>query len=81
MQAVRITDMLRTPDPRYNETLQQVLDLLIAEHRTNQASIVRSLQYILQQYADRNRGTDARNEAAVDFAEQVSCIDSYISYV
>lgn len=54
--------------------------LLNKQHRTHQASVIKNIQTILKLYAE-TATCDQRNEAAVDFAQQVSEIDTYISYI
>jgi hypothetical protein len=57
--------------------VQHMSHLLVNSHRTVQQSMIRAISVIISRYADgRLRiGTDARNQAAMDWAEQVAKID------
>jgi hypothetical protein len=69
------------PSSTATSMVQEFSEIISMEHRTHQANIVRNLQHILIAYGQNNRGTDLRNEAAVQFAQQVSELEAPIPYV
>jgi lipoate-protein ligase B len=61
--------------------VEEIVDEMVKEHRTNQASVVRNLQHILQAFSQRQPATDPRNQAAVEFADEVAKIEKPIPYI
>ena len=49
------------------EDVDAVMEALVSEHPTNQASIIRSIALVLERYS-KIRG-DGRNQAAIDYAQ------------
>ena len=81
MAILNVNDLTRH-NPRHNPELEEFILDILGEHRTNQASAIRSIQYILHEYADRASGhTDERNRAAHDFAAAVAKIDIHIPFI
>lgn len=70
------------PSSTQSNLVKEFVDELSQEHRTNQASVIRTLQHILFQYAQTMEDrTDLRNQAAVEFAKKVSQIHNPIPYI
>lgn len=69
-------------DLRYNSDTfsKEFAALLVKEHRTHQASVIKNLQTILKLYGE-TATTDQRNEAAAHYARQTAKIDVYIPYI
>jgi hypothetical protein len=63
--------------------VQHMSHLLVNSHRTVQQSMIRAISVIIFRYAnDRLRiGTDARNQAAMDWAGKVAKIELNMPYV
>ena len=52
------------------------------QHRTHQASIIRNMLEVVAEYGKTHRGTDARNEVAVEIAVKIGSMEgNYIPYV
>jgi polyhydroxyalkanoate synthesis regulator phasin len=69
------------PSSTQGNMVQEIVQELNIEHRTNQASVIRTMQNILQAFAQSSPVTDLRNEAAVNFAEKVAEIENPIPYI
>lgn len=81
MEAKDIIKELRHDRPERNDLLKELCKELRSEHRTHQASVIRSLQFILSDYGMNSINPDLRNKDAVDFALEVAGIDKHISYI
>jgi hypothetical protein len=68
------------PSQMQKEYVQEVVLQLRSEHRTNQASVIRTMKDIITEFAKSNPGTDPRNQDAVEWANEVSKIEKFISY-
>ena len=72
-----ILNMLKKED-----LVDPLVNALSHEHRTNQATIIRNLQSIIIKYGDMNiERQDGRNQSAIEFANKVKLLDSYIPYI
>jgi hypothetical protein len=82
MTAKEIVQLFKmTQSSVQTDMVQDIVAELNNEHRTNQASAIRTMQNILQAFAQSNPRTDLRNQAAVEFAQKVNEIDQPIPYI
>ena len=65
---------------KHKEIAQDILKSLTHKHRTLQASFIRILRDVMNQYAD-NASFDPRNEAAVNFCKEVKKIEGGIPHI
>ena len=83
MNIQEIINVLKmAPGSSADSMTKQFVEELSKEHRTNQASVIRNMQTIMSEYGMTiHDNTDLRNEAAVEVALEVACIDKRIPYV
>ena len=69
--------VLQEPDSDVADVLAHAL---MTEHRTHQQSILRNFHIALKTYA-ANTGVDLRNEAAVEWAQEVTKDNQHFPYI
>ena len=79
MTAKELIGTLKANGMSGDELVQEFLGEMRTEHRTNQASVIRTMQAILVGYSESN--SDMRNEAAVEFAQEVKKIETRIPFI
>ena len=79
MLVKNLIDALKVTGMSQDELVQDFIQDLKIDHRTNQASVIRTMQAILVGYVDAR--SDLRNEGAVEFAKEVKKLDMHIPFI
>lgn len=79
-----LADLVNNMAFDYPAAAETIAEALVKKHRTLQQSSIRLVALSIKRYSElikERYGTDMRNEAAADWAEEISKIDSYFPHI